>query len=91
MGVSVGVQGYSVNEYHGKMAFLQKPTTPYNAKHKYDRKCTSHPFAMLCHPLNIEKGGAVPYRDLVTILRLASMQTSDDTKSETPCPPSRKI
>jgi hypothetical protein len=25
-------------------------------------------------PLSIEKGGAVPYRDLVTILRLASMQ-----------------
>ncbi len=76
MGVSVGVQCYSANTiiYWALLAFLQKQITPYSVKHKHDKKCTSPPFALLCHPLNIEKGGAVPYRDLVTILRLASMQ-----------------
>ncbi len=42
-------------------------------------------FAIL-KTLSIEKGRAVPYRDLVTILRLAS----DDTK-QNPGPPSQKL
>ncbi len=59
----------------------------------------NYPFAQgtLSQSLSIEKGRAVLYRDLVTILRMALMHyitklvTSDDTKSETPIPPNKNI
>jgi hypothetical protein len=66
-----GVQSYSV-DIMVKWRFYR--SQPPHVKHKHDIKCTSPSFALLCHQLNIEKGGAVPYRELVTILRLASMQ-----------------